>query len=103
MNVKITRNAAKKMKEILEQEADKELKFRVYVTEIHGDHAHYELTLDKPGENDVVISTDKGVDIIVEKDEPLLDGVKINYVYIPEEQWDIYHPKQTRPWYEESM
>ncbi|MED4572473.1 hypothetical protein P9302_23835 [Brevibacillus agri] len=46
MKVKITRNAAKQLTTIMEQEEDKDLKLRVYITHAHGDHAHYGLALD---------------------------------------------------------
>lgn len=67
MKVKITKNAAKQLGTIMEQEADKDLKLRAYITHAHGDHAHYGLALDKPTEEDVVVSTDKEIDVIVKK------------------------------------
>jgi Fe-S cluster assembly iron-binding protein IscA len=94
MNVKITRNAAKQLKAVLDQEEDKELKLRVYVTHKHSDHAHYGLALDKPGDGDAVVSTDKEIDVIVSKDEPLLDGVVIDYLYLPEEGYVITNPSK---------
>lgn len=49
MNVKINRNAAKMLKKILD-EGDAEGKMiRVFVAQMHGDHAHYDITLDTPG------------------------------------------------------
>jgi iron-sulfur cluster insertion protein len=92
MKVKITRNAAKQLSEVLAQEEDKDLKLRVYVTHKHGDHAHYGLALDKPGDDDVVVSTDKEIDVVVNKDEELLDGVVIDYLYLPEEGYVITNP-----------
>src|SRR5690606_14578627 len=65
MKCKITRNAAKVLLKEMESEEDKELKLRVYVTHAHGDHAHYGLGLDKPGEGDVVVETDKGIDVVM--------------------------------------
>ncbi|CAJ1002556.1 MULTISPECIES: iron-sulfur cluster assembly accessory protein [Bacillales] len=94
MKVKITRNAAKQLKAVLDQEEDKELKLRVYITHKHGDHAHYGLALDKPGADDEVVSTDKEIDVIVNKNEPLLDGVKIDYLYLPEEGYVITNPSK---------
>lgn len=92
MKVKITRNAAKQLNAVFEQEEDKDLKLRVYITHAHGDHAHYGLALDKPGDDDEVVSTDKGIDVIVKKDEPLLDGVVLDYLYLPEEGFVITNP-----------
>ncbi|TKI55168.1 iron-sulfur cluster assembly accessory protein [Brevibacillus antibioticus] len=94
MKLKITRNAAKQLTPIIEAEEDKELKLRVYITHAHGDHAHYGLALDKPTEEDVVISTDKEIDVIVKKDEPLLDGIIIDYLFLPEEGFVITNPSK---------
>ncbi|MDF2791918.1 MAG: hypothetical protein K0S80_5020, partial [Neobacillus sp.] len=59
MKVKINRHAAKALKKMLEgPEAEVKL-FRVYVTNMHGDHAHYDLLLDTPTEHDEVVKTDK--------------------------------------------
>ncbi|AWX56681.1 MULTISPECIES: iron-sulfur cluster assembly accessory protein [Brevibacillus] len=94
MKLKITRNAAKQLTPIIEAEEDKELKLRLYITHAHGDHAHYGLALDKPTEEDVVISTDKEIDVIVKKDEPLLDGVIIDYLFLPQEGFVITNPSK---------
>jgi iron-sulfur cluster insertion protein len=94
MKVKITRNAAKQLNTILEQEEDKELKLRVYITHSHGDHAHYGLALDKPTEEDTVVSTDKEIEVIVKQDEPLLDGIVIDYLYLPQEGYVITNPSK---------
>lgn len=94
MKCKITRNAAKKLNEVLSQEEDKELKLRVYITHKHGSHAHYGLSLDKPTDADVVVSTDKEIDVILSKDEELLDGVVIDYLYLPEEGYVITNPSK---------
>ena len=94
MNCKITRNAAKKILAELEQEADKSLKLRVFVTHKHGDHAHYGMDLDTPKENDEIVSTDKGIDVLLDKNEPLLDGVKIDYLYLPQEGFEITNPSK---------
>ncbi|KQL44501.1 heme biosynthesis protein HemY [Brevibacillus choshinensis] len=94
MKVKITRNAAKQLKTIIDQEEDKDLKLRIYITHAHGDHAHYGLALDKPTEEDEVIDTDKEIDVIVKKDEPLLDGIILDYLYLPEEGFVITNPSK---------
>ncbi|MFF0826042.1 HesB/IscA family protein [Brevibacillus sp. NPDC003359] len=94
MKLKITRNAAKQLAPIIEQEEDKELKLRVYITHSHGDHAHYGLALDKPTDEDVVISTDKEIDVIVKKDDPLLDGIIIDYLFLPQEGFVITNPSK---------
>lgn len=92
MKCKITRNAAKKIAEVLAEETDKDLKLRVYITHSHGDHAHYGMALDKPTEDDVVVSTDKEIDVILKKGDDLLDGVVVDYLYMPEEGFVITNP-----------
>jgi len=94
MKCKITRNAAKVLTRELEKEDNKELRFRVYITHMHGDHAHYGLKLDTPTDRDEVVTTDKGIEIILQKDEPFLDGVKIDYLYFPEEGYVITNPSK---------
>jgi Fe-S cluster assembly iron-binding protein IscA len=94
MNVKISKNAAKMLLAEIEQEENKELKLRVYITHSHGDHAHYGLAMDTPTDEDVVVSTDKGIDVIVKKDEPLLDGVRIDYFYLPQEGFAVTNPSK---------
>ncbi|MDR7318719.1 iron-sulfur cluster assembly accessory protein [Brevibacillus nitrificans] len=94
MKVKITRNAAKQLQTVIDQEEDKDLKLRVYITHAHGDHAHYGLALDKPTEEDEVIATDKEIDVIVKKDEPLLDGIILDYLYLPQEGFVITNPSK---------
>ncbi|MGV2794979.1 iron-sulfur cluster assembly accessory protein, partial [Clostridium perfringens] len=41
MNVKITRTAAKVIKKELETEENQGLALKVFITQSHGDHAHY--------------------------------------------------------------
>ncbi|MDO7906041.1 iron-sulfur cluster assembly accessory protein [Paenibacillus sp. JX-17] len=94
MKAKITRNAAKVIKRELDKEENQGKALRVVITHAHGDHAHYGLDLDTAGENDVVVSTDKEIDVILEANQPLLDGVKIDYLYLPEEGFVITNPSQ---------
>jgi len=92
MNCKITRNAAKVLQKELDKPENEGLKLRVYITHSHGDHAHYGLDLAKPGENDEIVSTDKGIDVLLDKNSELLDGVKIDYLYFPNEGFVITNP-----------
>ncbi|MBN6185585.1 iron-sulfur cluster assembly accessory protein [Aneurinibacillus sp. BA2021] len=96
MKCKITRNAAKKIQEIMAQEdpQDKGKMLRVFITHTHGTHAHYGLDLDTPGENDEIVHTDKDIDILLDKTQELLDGVKIDYLYLPEEGFVITNPSK---------
>ncbi|XJZ28820.1 iron-sulfur cluster assembly accessory protein [Bacillota bacterium Lsc_1132] len=92
MKCKINRNAAKELKKMLGKMDETGKKFRVYVSEIHGDHAHYDLMLDTPTENDEIVQTDKGIDIILEKNQKYLDGVWIQFFHFPQEEWVITNP-----------
>lgn len=94
MSVKITRNAAKVIKRELEKEENKGLVLKVFVTHAHGDHAHYGLDLAKPTDKDQVVSTDKEIDVLIDLENPFLNGVKIDYLYFPEEGFVITNPSQ---------
>jgi iron-sulfur cluster insertion protein len=94
MNCKITRNAAKVIQKELEKEENKDLKLRVLITHSHGDHAHYGLDMDKLTDKDELVVTDKDIEVIMVKDEPLLDGVKIDYLYFPKEGFVITNPSK---------
>jgi Fe-S cluster assembly iron-binding protein IscA len=94
MNVKISRSAAKVLLAELNKEENEGLKVRVQVSHRHGDHAHYALGLDDPKENDVIVKTDKGIEVLLDKDEPLLDGIRIDYFYLPEEGFMITNPSK---------
>jgi Fe-S cluster assembly iron-binding protein IscA len=94
MNVKISRSAAKVLQLELDKEENQGLSVRVQVTHKHGDHAHYGLGLDDRTDKDVVVTTDKGIDVLLDKDEPLLDGIRIDYFFIPEEGFMITNPSK---------
>ena len=94
MKCKINRNAAKELKKMLEQEEAEGKMFRVYVSHMHGDHAHYELMLDTPTEHDEVVKTDKDIDIILDTREEFLDGVWVQFYYVPQEEWVITNPSK---------
>ena len=94
MKCKINRNAAKELKKMLEQEEAEGKMFRVYVSHMHGDHAHYELMLDTPTEHDEVVKTDKDIDIILDTREEFLDGVWVQFFYVPQEEWVITNPSK---------
>lgn len=93
MECKINKNAAKVLKEMLADPHAEGKMIRVFVTLHHGDHAHYDLMLDTPKETDEIVKTDKGIDILLDKREPFLDGVWIKYFYVPEEGFEITNPK----------
>ncbi|WP_059172790.1 hypothetical protein [Bacillus sp. FJAT-27445] len=93
MKVKMNRNAAKVLKEMLNNAEEGKI-FRVIITHMHGDHAHYDLVLDTPKEHDVVVKTDKDIDIILDSREEHLDGVWIQYFYVPREEFVITNPSK---------
>lgn len=94
MKCKISRNAAKMIKLELDKPENEGKLLRIYVTHAHGDHAHYGMGIDTPTEKDVVVSTDKDIDVILEKDNEFLDGVRIDYFYVPEEGFAVTNPSK---------
>lgn len=94
MKVKINRNAANVIKKELESGAGVGKMVRVYVSELHGDHAHYGITFDTPTENDEVVKTDKNIDVILEAGNEWLDGIWIQYFYVPQEGFVITNPSK---------
>ncbi|QDP41037.1 iron-sulfur cluster assembly accessory protein [Radiobacillus deserti] len=89
MKCKINRNAAKVLKEWLASDGVEGKMVRVYVTEHHGNHAHYDIMLDEPTEHDEIVHTDKDIDVLLDKREEFLDGVWVQYFYVPEEGFVI--------------
>ncbi|MBO1510992.1 iron-sulfur cluster assembly accessory protein [Metabacillus bambusae] len=94
MKCKINRNAAKVLKNMLNSEEAEGKMIRVFVTQQHGDHAHYDLKLDTPTENDEIVKTDKDIDILLDKRDGFLDGVWIQYFYVPREEFVITNPSK---------
>ena len=97
MKCKISRNAAKIMKDMLASEEARGQMLRVIVTEKHGNHAHYALTFGTPTEHDEIVHTDKGVDVLLDTREEFLDGVWIKFFYVPEEGFEIVNPSKGHP------
>lgn len=95
MKCKINRNAAKVLTKQLEENEELQGKMvRVIVSSVHGNHAHYELTFDTPTEHDEIVKTDKGIDVLLDSREEWLDGVWIQYFYVPQEQFVITNPSK---------
>ena len=94
MNCKISKNAAKVIQVELDKPENAGKMLRVYVTHSHGDHAHYGMGIDEPTEKDEVVTTDKGIDVILEKGNEFLDGVRIDYFYVPEEGFAVTNPSK---------
>ncbi|WP_342045712.1 iron-sulfur cluster assembly accessory protein [Bacillus sp. OTU530] len=89
MKCKINRNAAKVLKKMLESEEAEGKMVRVYVTQLHGEHAHYDIKLDTPTEHDEIVKTDKDIDVLLDTRDEFLDGVWIQYFYVPREEMVI--------------
>lgn len=94
MKCKISRNAAKVLRAELDKPENEGKTLRVSVTHQHGDHAHYGMSLDVATDNDEVVSTDKEIDVVLSKNEPMLDGVRIDYFYVPQEGFAITNPSK---------
>jgi Fe-S cluster assembly iron-binding protein IscA len=94
MKCKINRNAAKVLNKLLTSEEAEGKMIRVFVSEKHGDHAHYDLTLDTPTEHDEIVKTDKEIDVLLDSREELLDGVWIQYFFVPREEFVITNPSK---------
>ncbi|SEM65403.1 heme biosynthesis protein HemY [Paenibacillus sp. OV219] len=92
MNCKITRNAAKALREEIDKPENEGKLLRVFITHSHGDHAHYGMQMDEPTEKDEVVETDKDITVILEKGVELLDGVRIDYFFVPQEGFMISNP-----------
>lgn len=86
MKCSISRHAAKELNKILETEEAEGKMIRVYVTENHGNHAHYDFKLDTPTEHDETVKTDKDIDVLLDRREDFLDGVWIQYFYFGDEK-----------------
>ncbi|SDL83532.1 heme biosynthesis protein HemY [Sediminibacillus halophilus] len=97
MKCKINRNAAKKIKQWLADDGAEGQMLRVFVSEFHGNHAHYDLTLDYPKEHDEIVQTDKEIDVLMDSREDFLDGVWIQYFYIPTEGFKITNSSKGHP------
>jgi len=89
MKVKINRLAAKQLKKMLELKEAEGQMIRVAVSQMHEDHAHYEIRLDTPKEYDEIVNTDKDIDILLDTREEFLDGIWIQYFFVPEEGFVI--------------
>ena len=72
MKCKINRNAAKVLNKMLSTEEAEGKMIRVFITHMHGDHAHYDIKLDTPTDHDEVVKTDKDIDILLDKREEFL-------------------------------
>ena len=96
MKCKINRNAAKVLHKMLSTEDATGKNIRVFITHMHGNHAHYDIKLDTPTEHDEIVKTDKDIDVLLDTREDFLDGVWIKYFYIPEEGFEINNPSKEK-------
>jgi Fe-S cluster assembly iron-binding protein IscA len=89
MKCKVNQKAAKALKKMLELPEAEGKMIRVEVTELHGNHAHYAIKLDTQKEHDVIIKTDKDIDILLDSREDFLDGIFVQYFFVPQEGFVI--------------
>jgi Uncharacterized conserved protein len=94
MKCKISRAAAKILRAELDKPENEGKMLRVHVTHAHGDHAHYGMGIDTPTDKDEVVTTDAGIDVILEKGVDFLDGVRIDYFYVPQEGFAVTNPSR---------
>ncbi|MCX7572219.1 iron-sulfur cluster assembly accessory protein [Tumebacillus sp. DT12] len=84
--------AAKKIREAMEQQENKELKLRVSVDHMHGDHAHYGMNLDTQKPEDEVVTV-QGLEVLVGPEhKEMLDGLSIKFLLYPQEGFKITNP-----------
>jgi len=93
MNCTMSAHAAEKLKEILNQEEEKELRIRAFVSHAHDNHAHYGLGLDVQKETDECVLSESGVEVLLERGQALLDGIAIDYDPATDE-WSITNPNK---------
>lgn len=94
MKCKISRSAAKILKQELDKAEHAGKYLRVYVTHAHGDHAHYGLGIDQQSDKDVLVETDSGIAVLLEQGNPFLDGVRVDYFYEPQEGFAVTNPSK---------
>lgn len=94
MKCKINRNAAKVLKDMLNTEEGQGKMIRVYISHMHGDHAHYGISFDSPTEHDEIVKTDKDIDILLDAREEYLDGIWIQYFFVDNEGFVITNPSK---------
>jgi len=86
--------AAKKIREALDQQNNPALKCRVYVDHVHGDHAHYALTMDEQKADDEIVTV-QGLDLLVgPENKDMLDGLVIKFLLYPREGFKITNPSK---------
>ena len=86
--------AAKKIREALAQQNDPELKCRIAVDHVHGDHAHYGLTFDSQKPSDEVVEV-QGLQLLVGPDnKDFVDGLVIKFLLYPQEGFKITNPSK---------
>lgn len=93
MNCVISDQAAARLKDILGQQEDKSLKIRIVVESDNYD-ARYGLGLDVQRKNDEVITTNAGIDVLMERKVKFLDNLEIDYNEA-ENKWIVTKRMQT--------
>ncbi|WP_226375194.1 iron-sulfur cluster assembly accessory protein [Effusibacillus dendaii] len=94
MEVTFNQLAIRKLKEAMEGQEAKGMKVRLVVNHVHGDHAHYSVTLSAPTAHDEVVDAG-GLEVLLDRRQSeWLDGVQVKYLLYPEEGWKITNPRK---------
>jgi iron-sulfur cluster insertion protein len=93
MKCVVSASAASRLTDILAQQEDKTLKIRVFVQHAHGDHAHYGLGLDTAKDEDELVLTESGLEVLLEKGVDFLDGIEIDYD-ATDDKWVVMNPSK---------
>ncbi|MFC4766863.1 iron-sulfur cluster assembly accessory protein [Effusibacillus consociatus] len=87
--------AIRKMQEVLNGPEAAGQMVRLMVDHVHGDHAHYGITLSKKTANDEVVDVG-GIEVLLDRKQlDWLDGVEVKYLLYPKEGWKITNPKKS--------
>lgn len=93
-NVSFNNGAIRKMKEALSDPSAQGQMVRVTLDHVHGDHAHYGLTLSKKTDHDEVVNVG-GLEVLLDRKQlDWLDGVEVKYLLYPQEGWKITNPNR---------
>jgi Fe-S cluster assembly iron-binding protein IscA len=94
LTIEMNKLAAKKISEALAEQNNPDLKCRVSVDHMHGDHAHYGLTFDTQRADDVIVNV-QGLDLLVgPQHRDMIDGLQIKYLLYPREGFKITNPSK---------
>lgn len=86
--------AAKKIREAMAEQNNPNVKCRVVIQHMHGDHAHYGLAFDEQKPEDEVVNV-QGLDLLVgPENKEMIDGLSIKFLLYPQEGFKIVNPSK---------